>query len=146
MNFNTHLISGVCVTSTEINGTILSWGLHFLWRMWMFISIWLCWRILLNQWMCFKNHIRILLLACQQTRSAFLSESILFDYQWRLLGSTCDIWLYKCLCQQNWWTSRVMPGDKKELVALSDVEPDSSTMKLHLNKGRDKFLIWKKRD
>lgn len=57
MNFNTHLISGVCVMSTEINGTILSRCLNFLVRMWTFVSIWLCWRILLNQWMCFKNHV-----------------------------------------------------------------------------------------
>lgn len=92
MNFNTHLISGVCVMSTEINGTILSQCLIFLLRMWTFISIWLCWRILLKQWMCFKNYISHKDPSpCQQARSAFLTENILFDCQWRLLGSTCDL-------------------------------------------------------
>lgn len=32
-----------------------------------------------------------------------------------------------------------MLGDKKELVALSDVEPASLTIKLHLNKGESSF-------
>lgn len=89
MNFNTHLISGVCDMSAETNGTILSWCLKFLLRMWTFISTWSCWRILLNQWMCFKNSISY------KNPSSCLSEDKICisvrKYLIWLLGSTCDL-------------------------------------------------------